>query len=62
MTRKLSSGAKAANPRVQRYQDRADYLRGMARQANDADVRAELQRMAKEYDTLAVQAGKLSSP
>ena len=47
--------------RAQRYQDRADYLRGMARKSTDAEVRAELQRMAKEYEALADQSRQRSA-
>lgn len=53
--RKTSGVTSGADPRVQRYHDRATYLRGMARKADDAGVRAELQRIAKEYETLADQ-------
>lgn len=38
---------------AQRYQDRADYLRAMARKTSDAETRAELQRMARTFETRA---------
>lgn len=48
--------------RAQRYRDRADYMRRMAREASDVEVRDELQKIARQYDALADNAGQPGSP
>lgn len=46
--------------RAQRYQERADCLRSMARHAQDPEARTVLQRIARQYAVRAKQPDALT--